>query len=235
MLSFLAMENFAKYTRQISLDGFGEDGQRKLAASKVALIGVGGVGSAALPLLAGAGFGEIALADFDRVSEHNLHRQTIYRADSSGLPKAELAARYASALNPDVRVKFFDGKLTDENADEILGGALLCIDATDTFESRGEVSRICARRGLDLIAATAAGFVSQNFLFGDGFYFDAVADISDSANLPRGLPIFPPAAHLSGVWAASAAIRRAVYGEYETGSFSMFDAKHTKFFTANIR
>ena len=123
------MENFAKYTRQISLDGFGEDGQRKLAASKVALIGVGGVGSAALPLLAGAGFGEIALADFDRVSEHNLHRQTIYRADSSGRPKAELAARYASALNPDVRVKFFDGKLTDENADEILGGALLCIDA----------------------------------------------------------------------------------------------------------
>ena len=141
------MENFAKYARQIALDGFGEDGQRKLAASKVALIGVGGVGSAALPLLAGAGFGEIALADFDRVSEHNLHRQTIYRADSGGLPKAELAAQYACALNPDVRVEFFDGKLTSENAGEVLGGALLCIDATDTFESRGEVSRICAGRG----------------------------------------------------------------------------------------
>ena len=210
------MENFAKYARQIALDGFGEDGQRKLAASKVALIGVGGVGSAALPLLAGAGFGEIALADFDRVSEHNLHRQTIYRADSGGLPKAELAAQYACALNPDVRVEFFDGKLTSENAGEVLGGALLCIDATDTFESRGEV------------------FVSQNFFFGDGFYFDAVADISDSAHLPRGLPIFPPAAHLSGVWAASAAIKYAVYGDYEVGRFSMFDAKSAKFFSANI-
>ena len=229
------MENFAKYARQIALDGFGEDGQRKLSASKVALIGVGGVGSAALPLLAGAGFGKIAIADFDRVSEHNLHRQTIYRADSAGLPKAALAAQYASALNPDVRVEFFDGKLTAENAGEVLGGALLCIDATDTFESRGEVSRICAGRGLNLIAATAAGFVSQNFFFGDGFYFDAVADISDSANLPRGLPIFPPAAHLSGVWAASAAVKCAVYGDYEVGRFSMFDATNAQFFSANIR
>lgn len=186
------MENFEKYARQTALPDFGAEGQRRLAESSVALVGVGGVGSAVLPLIVGAGFGRVALFDSDTVSAHNLHRQTLYAAAQEGRFKAELAAESAKRLNPDVRVDFFCEKISAENSAEILRESALCIDATDTFEARAEVSALCAAAGIREIAASAAGYVSQNFLFGDGFYFGDVAKSDGSpgaartADFPRG-------------------------------------------------
>ena len=86
------MEAFEKYARQIALAGFGEVGQRRLADSSVVVVGAGGVGSGALPLLAASGIGRIALVDCDVVSLSNLHRQTIYDAAQVGQSKARVAA-----------------------------------------------------------------------------------------------------------------------------------------------
>lgn len=72
------MGSFEKYARQTALAGFGEEGQRRLAESAAAVVGAGGVGSGALPLLAASGIGRLAVFDFDAVSETNLHRQTLY-------------------------------------------------------------------------------------------------------------------------------------------------------------
>ena len=228
------MENFEKYARQTALPDFGAEGQRRLAESSVVLVGVGGVGSAVLPLIVGAGFGRIALFDSDVVSAHNLHRQTLYAAAQEGQYKAELAAEFAKRLNPDVRIDFFCERISAENSAEILRESALCIDATDTFEARAEVSSLCAAAGVREIAASAAGYVSQNFLFGDGFYFGDVAK-SDGSPAPRGLPIFPAAAHLSGVWAAATAIRAVAVDGFEIGRFAMFDHSTFKYFSANIR
>ncbi len=227
------MDILKKYARQTALEGFGVAAQKSISESKVVLAGVGGVGCAALPLLAGAGFGGISIVDFDTVSEGNLFRQTIYRADSVGLSKARLAADYAKALNPDIDVSFFCGAFEGETAAAAMRGAALCIDATDTFKSRIEVARICRGAGLREIAASAEGFVSQNFLFGEGFYFDDVSSFPPSAARPAA--VFGPAAHLSGVWAAAAAIRFAACGAFDTGMFYMFDHSSMKYFSANIR
>ena len=125
------MPDFQKYARQTALEDFGADGQRRLSAAKVALIGAGGVGSGALPILAGAGVGVLAVFDPDAVSAHNLHRQTIYRFADIGKPKAPLAAEYAAALNPDVRVLSFEEKFCESCAGKIAGFDF-CIDATDS-------------------------------------------------------------------------------------------------------
>ena len=81
-----------KYRRQVSLDGFGAVGQERLSNGVVALVGVGGVGCAALPLLIGAGVGRIMVFDCDIVSLHNLHRQTVYSESEVGRKKAHLSA-----------------------------------------------------------------------------------------------------------------------------------------------
>ena len=89
-----------RYLRQEILPEIGPEGQAKWARAQVVVAGAGGLGSTLLPLLAGAGVGRITVFDPDRVEEHNLHRQTIYRMADLGAPKAEAAARHPSALNP---------------------------------------------------------------------------------------------------------------------------------------
>jgi len=221
------MPDFQKYARQTALEDFGADGQRRLSAAKVALVGAGGVGSGALPILAGAGVGVLAIFDPDAVSAHNLHRQTIYRFADIGKPKASLAAEYAAALNPDVRVLHFEEKFCDSCAEKIAGFDF-CIDATDSYSSRLCAARVFRANSMRGVCASAGGYVAQNFLFGNGLYFDDIVSPSESEGA-AGLPIFPGAAHLSGVLAASAVVRAAASGKFRAGTLSAFDISSGKF------
>lgn len=229
--------DFAKYARQSALPGFGPGGQTRLAEAAVAVIGAGGVASAALPLLAGAGFGMISIADCDTVSASNLHRQTLYLASETGLLKAELAKARLALINPDTKVRAFAEKLTGENAAEILAGASICIDATDSFASRRAVSAACRLAGVPEIMASAQGYEAQNAHFANGTGFEEFAgsDEQPGDSEPRGVPIFGPAAHLSGVWAAAAAISFAASGSgFEPGMFQMQNLATGRFFRANF-
>lgn len=221
------MEAFEKYARQIALAGFGEVGQKRLADSSVVVVGAGGVGSGALPLLAASGIGRIALVDCDVVSLSNLHRQTLYDAAQVGQSKARAAAARLSALNPDCEISFFDEQFgVCEKFESLIARADLCIDATDSFASRTAVSEVCSRVGRLEILASAGGYVSQMMVLGGGFYFDKYvgADSTAASEKSRGLPIFPAAAHLSGVWAAGAAIAHlAGVSPLEAGVFRIFD------------
>ncbi len=227
------MDKFEKYIRQIELEDFGEVGQRKLALATVALIGVGGVGSAVLPLLVGAGIGKIAIFDCDKVSSTNLHRQTIYPENSIGHFKAEFAADYSRERNSDCKVDYFCERFTEESSKNIKFD--ICIDATDSFTSRKAIAVACRQMGVRVVGASAEGFISQNFLFGDGFYFDDIVSAGSTDTSSKGVAIFPAAAHLSGVWAASEVIKSIVFDRFEVGAFKMFDSLSSKYFSGNIR
>lgn len=233
------MGPFEKYARQTALAGFGEEGQRRLAESSAAVVGAGGVGSGALPLLAASGIGRLAVFDFDAVSETNLHRQTLYGTDSVGKPKAKIAAERLSALNPDCEISFFSEPFDNsEKFYSILKGCRICIDATDSFSSRLAVSAACARAEIPEILASAAGYVCQMMVFGGGFYFDKCvgSDPLAAREKSAGLPVFPAAAHLAGAWAAGAALG-FLSGciPLEIGEFRMFDFSSASYRRLELR
>src|SRR5699024_8264550 len=113
----------SRYRRQISLPDFGPAGQEALSRAHVAVIGAGGLGSPALLYLAGAGIGQVTVIDDDVVDLSNLHRQVIHRDAAVGRAKAESAAEAMSALNPEITVTAVTGRLTPDNALELLAGA----------------------------------------------------------------------------------------------------------------
>ena len=234
------MDGFDKYARQTALPDFGVEGQRRLKASRVVLIGVGGVGSAVLPLLAGAGIGEVLVVDCDTVSSTNLHRQTLYGHGDIGKPKAELACIRGCLMNPDVNVRSLNARLGSGDAlfDEFVKCSL-CIDATDSFSARMAISGACKKNEIPQIMASAQGYVSQMFLFGKGFYLpDLLAqDESAASEKSAGAPIFGPAAHLAGVWAAGQALRflSGAEPEFNAGLFRHFDFSTGRAFSCNLR
>lgn len=213
----------SRYSRQISLENFGQSA-KLLRQAAVAVVGAGGVAASLLPLLAGAGVGKIKLCDFDAVSLSNLHRQTLYTEAEIGRNKALAAAARLAAINSEIAIEARPDKLTaTEEISEFIAGADLCITATDTFESRRNISLACAANDTREISCTAGGFTAQLFEFGHSFTF---ADIAPDDNAPdaKNLPIFAPAAHLSGVWGAGKALRILAQVEnFQPGYFQSYD------------
>lgn len=147
----------SRYIRQSCLPEVGDGGQARLAGARVLVAGAGGLGSALLPLLVGAGIGHICLYDPDRVEVHNLHRQTLYRMSDLGAPKAEAAARHLQALNPECRVEASVVRLDPENARTEIDRADLVIDAADNFAVSYALSDLCRGAGRPLVSASVLG------------------------------------------------------------------------------
>ena len=125
-----------RYARHLSIPDVGLDGQRKLKASRVLCIGAGGLGSPVTMYLAAAGIGEIGIVDFDRVDYSNLQRQLLHDTSDVGKLKIESAIERLGAINPGVRVKAFETRLTSENAAKIAAPYDLIVDGTDNFQTR---------------------------------------------------------------------------------------------------
>lgn len=146
----LTPAELARYSRHILLPGIGVDGQRKLAAAKVLVIGAGGLGSPAALYLAAAGVGTIGIADFDKVEAHNLQRQILHDTPSIGRPKVESAAARLGALNPHSRVVTHDTGVTPANALTLFRGYDVIVDGSDNFPTRylNNDAAVLARRPL---------------------------------------------------------------------------------------
>src|SRR4051812_5820439 len=130
----LNREELVRYSRHILLPQVGEAGQRKLKASRVLLVGAGGLGSPVALYLAAAGVGTLGLVDFDVVDLSNLQRQIIHTNDRVGERKVESAKKTINALNPDVNVVSHEEMLVAGNVDRIIAGYDVIVDGTDTFE-----------------------------------------------------------------------------------------------------
>jgi molybdopterin-synthase adenylyltransferase len=148
-----------RYSRQILFRGIGEEGQQKLAAAKVAVVGCGATGSALSGLLARAGVGTLRIIDRDYVEPSNLQRQSLFdEADASeSLPKAIAAARKIRAFNSEMVVEPKVDDLIPSNVENLLDGVNLILDGTDNFETRYLLNDYAVDRALPWIYCAAVG------------------------------------------------------------------------------
>src|SRR5919199_910548 len=139
----LTNEEVLRYSRHLILPDVGLDGQRKLKASRVLLVGAGGLGSPLALYLAAAGVGTLGLVDFDVVDLTNLQRQVLHGTKDVGRPKLESAKERIQDVNPHVHVEGYETRLTSENALGILGDYDVVIDGTDNFPTRYLTNDAC--------------------------------------------------------------------------------------------
>ncbi len=154
-----------RYARQVALAEVGPEGQRKLANSRVLIVGAGGLGSPSAYYLTAAGVGKLGLVDFDVVDESNLHRQILYRTSDVGLPKVKVAQRELSALNPHVQVIPYQERLTSENAERIVREYDLVLDGADNFAARYLVNDACVMLGKPNVHGSIHQFEGQVSVF----------------------------------------------------------------------
>jgi molybdopterin-synthase adenylyltransferase len=148
-----------RYSRQVLFPGIGREGQQKLAAAKVALVGCGATGSALASLLARAGVGTIRIIDRDYVEPSNLQRQSLFdEADADqSLPKAIAAARKISAFNSQIVIEPEVADLVPGNIESLLNGMQLVLDGTDNFETRYLINDFAVKTALPWIYTAAVG------------------------------------------------------------------------------
>lgn len=140
-------EELSRYSRHLSLPGFGRDAQQRLADSSVLIIGAGGLGSPVALYLAASGVGHITIADGDNVDLSNLQRQIIHATADVGRPKAISAAEKMMALNPEIRVTPLTRFISEEEIEPLILAHDFIIDATDSPEGKFLIDAACARCG----------------------------------------------------------------------------------------
>ena len=175
-----------RYSRHLLLPEVGDVGQAKLLASKVLLLGAGGLGSPAALYLAAAGVGTIGLVDADVVDVSNLQRQILHATSRAGTPKVESATKAINDLNPDVKVVSFQERLTSENVDRIFSAFDIIVDGCDNFPTRYLVN-------------DASVFHRKPVVHGSIFRFDGQVTtfVPFSGPCYRCLYPEPPPAHLA--------------------------------------
>ena len=154
-----------RYNRHLILPEVGLEGQRKLKAAKVLLVGAGGLGSPSALYLAAAGVGTLGLVDFDVVDETNLQRQVLYGTKDVGRPKLEAASERITDVNPNVRVVQHPQRLTSENALDILADYDVIVDGTDNFPTRYLVNDACVLLGKPNVYGSIFRFEGQVSVF----------------------------------------------------------------------
>ena len=230
-----------RYGRHLVLPEVGETGQARLLASRVLVVGAGGLGSPALLYLAAAGVGTLGVADFDTVDLSNLQRQVVHTTDRVGRPKVASAAVAIAALNPDVRVVMHQVELDAGNADAIVAGYDVIVDGTDSFEARYALNDAAVARGIPVVHASV-------------FRSEGLVTVLDPPRGPCYRCLYPtapppelaPACEVAGVLGvvpgilgllqANEALKLLLRtGETLTGRLLLFDAMEASFEEAGVR
>ena len=218
-----------RYARHIVLPQVGGFGQRRLKETRVVVVGAGGIGSAVIPSLAGAGIGQLTIIDDDVVELANLHRQPLFRERDVGYSKADLAVQFAHRLNGHIQAKPILQRIGTDNAEQLLDGHDLVVDGSDNFATRLAVSDACVKLGLPLLSAAAVQFQGQVGLFrskpcyrcfvGDAF------DAEDCDNCAE-LGVLGALTAAVGGFASLLAINSIVgIGDENPGSVHLFDGQ----------
>lgn len=220
-----------RYSRQIMLDGFDIAGQERLLASRVLIVGLGGLGGPVALYLAAAGVGELWLADPDRVELSNLQRQVIHGETDLDRSKAESARDALLELNAAARVHILDQRLEGAALDRAVAQVDLVLDCCDNFRTRFDVNRSCVALGKPLVSGAAIRAEGQVAVFDPRradspcyrcLYDDAASDSQLSCSESG---VLAPLVGVIGSMQASEAIKvLSGYGEPMTGRLWLFDA-----------
>ena len=154
-------EQLLRYARHIMLPDIDIDGQEKLLAARVLIIGLGGLGSPVAIYLAAAGVGHLTLADFDTVDLSNLQRQIVHTTRRVGQPKVQSAREMLLEINPEITIVTLAHRLGLEELEAEVGSADVVVDCTDNFEVRFAINDACLRQGTRLVSGAAVRLEGQ--------------------------------------------------------------------------
>ena len=154
-----------KFSRQIILKNIGALGQRKIRDSKVLIIGMGGLGCPAAEFLTRSGIGTLGLADYDKISLSNIHRQTLYTEKDINKSKVKISKKKLNEINPKTRINIFDYKLDKIKLNKIIKNYDYIIDGTDNFESKFLINDLSLKYKKFLVVGAISKFDGHIFNF----------------------------------------------------------------------
>ncbi|MCU6678035.1 HesA/MoeB/ThiF family protein [Leclercia tamurae] len=221
--------DFMRYSRQILLEDIAIDGQQKLLASRVLLIGLGGLGAPAALYLAGAGIGTLVLADDDEVHLSNLQRQIMFTTDDIAQPKAQVTQRRLQQLNPDIRLIALQTRLEGQALQEEIARADVVLDCTDNMATRQAINAACVMLNTPLITASAVGFGGQMMVltppWTQGCYRCLWPEDNEPQRNCRTAGIVGPVVGVMGTLQALEAIKLLSGIESPRNALRLFDAR----------
>ncbi len=241
MLPDLSRDEVSRYARHLIIPDVGVEGQKRLKAARVLLVGAGGLGSPAALYLAAAGVGHIGLVDFDVVDVTNLQRQILHGTKDIGRPKVDSARERIADVNPTVELTTYKTALTSQNALDIIGKYDLVVDGTDNFPTRYLVNDACVMLGKPNVYGSVFRFEGQASVFAtkDGpcyrCLFPEPPPPGTVPNCAEGgvLGVLPG---LVGTIQAAEAIKLIVgIGEPLIGRLLLVDALGAQFHTVKVR
>lgn len=234
-------DNQDRYSRQIRYSSIGEQGQNRLAQSRVAIVGVGALGGAIANHLARAGVGFLRIIDRDVVDISNLQRQTLFEERDAvlGLPKTIAASAHLKQINSSIKIEALAQDVTGKNAEELLSNVDLILDGTDNFSTRYLINEVSLKHGIPWIYGGIVGDVGETctFLPGQGPCFACLHPKSPKIGL---LPtcetagVIGPIVQLIASYQAAEALKILIK-DFDTVRKSMLHVEMWKFAQREIK
>ena len=229
----LSPEETRRYARHLVLKGVGGEGQQRLKAAKVLVIGAGGLGSPVIAYLAAAGVGTIGVVDDDTVSLSNLQRQIIHTSADTGTTKVDSATAFVAAINPFVTIIPHVLRLSAKNAG-LVGDYDLVLDGTDNFTTRKVAADACAAAGKPLVSGAVSMFDGQVTVFAPGGpqFADLYPQDPDEVDLPacEVVGVLGAVTGVIGTLMAMEAIKLITgLGDPLVGRLLLYDGRAAKF------
>lgn len=219
----------SRYSRQILLPGFGEEGQERLHRANVLIVGLGGLGSPVAMYLAAAGVGRLLLADFDAVDLSNLQRQLLHTTGRLGWTKVDSAMATLQALNPQCQLVPIKRSMSPARLAELALETDLIVDASDNFQTRYAVNAACVEAGIPLVSGAAIRAEGQVAVFtgqaGDPCYQCLYPNDGQEGERCAREGVLSPVVGIIGSIQATEAIKLlAGYGEPLSSKLLLLDA-----------
>lgn len=225
-------DQLLRYSRHILLDEIGIEGQERILAAHVLIIGAGGLGSPAALYLGSAGVGQMTLVDDDTVDMTNLQRQIAHTTDRVGQPKVESIRDAVLAINPEVQIHTVQQRATDPLLDKLVPQATVVLDCTDNYQTRHRINAACVRHQVPLIEGAAIRLDGQLMVIDPrdaqspcyACIFPPEAEFEEVQCSTMG--VFAPVVGLIGTMQAAEALKLIVgLGKPSTGRLQMLDSR----------
>ena len=165
MKNILNKNHIERYSRQIVLKDVGVVGQKKICSSKVLIVGAGGLGCPIADYLSRAGVGTIGIADFDKISLSNIHRQNLYNSKDIGKYKVDIVKEKIKSINPFTKIKTYKKKITNKNLNNIIKSFDVIVDGSDNFKTKFLLNKYSIKYKKILIVGAISKFDGHVFTF----------------------------------------------------------------------
>ena len=234
-------QQLLRYSRQIMLPQIDIEGQQKLLASNVVIIGAGGLGCPAAMYLAAAGVGEISIYDDDEVDLSNLQRQIAHHTQDIGVDKVISTQQTLNNLNPETKVIAVKQRLEDESLQQAVSNADIVLDCSDNFKTRFAINRACVQQKTPLVSGAAIRFEGQVSVFNNSqqdspcyqCLYNEVGD--EEQNCARNGVIAPLTGIIGSIQAMEAIKLIVGIGETLTGRLLLFDGLSMEWNTMRLK